>query len=219
MQSKKNIYKLIGISSLCLFLLGCSEEKFLLQEETAEVITETASDMKTDKEEISVPNKEEEKEEKEDKELPAEEIVVHICGAVNHPGVYYLTAGQRLYEAVREAGGFREDANEDYLNQAMPLVDGMKVTVPTMVENALETIEEEMVTISETSGQGQKVNINTADETLLCTLPGIGESRAKSIIAYRQEHGDFRKPEDIMNISGIKEAAFAKIRDYITVSD
>ena len=88
-----------------------------------------------------------------------------------------------------------------------------------MEETASETMEEEMVTISETSGQGQKININTADETLLCTLPGIGESRAKSIIAYRQEYGDFRKTEDIMNIPGIKEAAFAKIRDYITVSD
>ncbi|MBR3601668.1 MAG: helix-hairpin-helix domain-containing protein [Lachnospiraceae bacterium] len=213
MQIKNYIYKLIGISILCSFLLGCSEEKFLLQEETADIIeataTETASDTETAKEEMTIGNN----------ELPKEDIVVHICGAVNHPGVYYLTEGQRLYELIHKAGGFREDANEDYLNQAMSLVDGMKITVPTMEETASETMEEEMVTISETSGQGQKININTADETLLCTLPGIGESRAKSIIAYRQEYGDFRKTEDIMNIPGIKEAAFAKIRDYITVSD
>ena len=213
MKNRNIIVKLVGIGSLCLFLLGCSEEKFLLQEEVAEVITETDSEMKNGGEEIPVPNKE------EDKELPQKEIVVHICGAVNYPGVYYLTEGQRLYEAIHKAGGFREDANEDYLNQAMPLEDGMKITVPTMEETAVETIEENIITISETSKQEQKININTADEALLCTLPGIGESRAKSIIAYRQEHGHFQRPEDIMDISGIKEAAFAKIRDYITVSD
>lgn len=212
----KNIYKLIGISSLCFFLLGCSEEKFLLQDEVFEVTTEADSVVEMDAKEATIQNKEEEKEEKE---LPQEEIVVHICGAVNHPGVYYLTEGQRLYEAIHKAGGFREDANEEYLNQAMPLEDGMKIIVPTTEETAMESIEEKMVTISETSKQKQKININTADETLLCTLPGIGENRAKSIIAYRQEHGHFRKPEDIMNISGIKEVAFAKIKDYITVSD
>ena len=71
----------------------------------------------------------------------------------------------------------------------------------------------------EPSEQERKIDLNTADETLLCTLPGIGESRAKSIIAYRQENGMFRSPEDIMNVSGIKEAAYAKIKDYIMVSD
>lgn len=210
MQSKNNIYKLIGISSLCLFLLGCSEEKFLLQNEVADIIAETDSNVKTDGEDISVPNK---------SETTKEEIAVHVCGAVNHPGVYYLTTGQRLHEAIHEAGGFREDADENYLNQAMFVEDGMKIIVPTIGETAIESMEETIITISGTSGKEQKININTADVALLCTLPGIGESRAESIVLYRQEHGCFRKPEDIMNISGIKEAAFNKIKDYITVSD
>ena len=67
--------------------------------------------------------------------------------------------------------------------------------------------------------ENKKVNLNTADESLLCTLPGIGESRAKSIIAYRQEHGPFQKPEDVMKVSGIKQAAYEKIKEYVTVSD
>ncbi|MBR5316363.1 MAG: helix-hairpin-helix domain-containing protein [Lachnospiraceae bacterium] len=211
----KKIYKLIGISSLCFFLLGCSGEKFLLQEQESEVITENDSKRETEEEEVIIQNSKE----NEDKKISEEEIAVHICGAVKQPGVYYLTEGQRLYEAIDKAGGFGEDADEEYLNQAMLLEDGMKIIVPTMEETALESMEEKMVTISETSKQEQKININTADEILLCTLPGIGENRAKSIIVYRQEHGRFRKPEDIMNVSGIKEAAFAKIKDYITVSD
>ena len=63
-----------------------------------------------------------------------------------------------------------------------------------------------------------KIDLNTADEALLCTLPGIGESRAKSIIAYRSEHGAFKRIEDVMQVSGIKEAAFEKIKEYVTVS-
>ena len=71
---------------------------------------------------------------------------------------------------------------------------------------------------AETKNGTDKINLNTADEALLCTLPGIGASKAKSIIAYREEYGNFEKPEDIMNIPGIKDAAYAKIKEMITVS-
>ncbi len=141
--------------------------------------------------------------------------VVHICGAVVNPGVYTLEEGSRIYQAVEKAGGFREDAREDYLNQADLIVDGMKVYVPTCEETKGALWED----ISESAGAGQEglVNINTADEERLCTLPGVGSAKAKSIIAYREKNGSYQKIEDIMNVEGIKEGLFQKIKDSITV--
>lgn len=144
---------------------------------------------------------------------------VHICGAVNAPGVYELEEGSRVYQAIEAAGGFLPEADEGYLNLAALISDGMKITVLTREEAASAPAWE-----GEIGGTGQqeaaapaKVNINTATQDQLMTLKGIGEARAADIIAYRQEHGPFRQIEDIMQVSGIKEAAFAKIKDDITV--
>lgn len=144
--------------------------------------------------------------------------VVHICGAVRNPGVYQMDAGSRVYQVIDEAGGLCEDAAGDYLNQADTLRDGMKIYVPTQAEaeesggnnwqSKIEPVTEE---------ETRLVNINTANEELLCTIPGVGSSRAKSIIAYREKNGAFQKIEDIMNVEGIKEGLFQKIRDSITV--
>ena len=142
--------------------------------------------------------------------------VVHVCGQVKEPGVYELEPGSRVYQAVEMAGGFGPDAASWYLNLAQEVADGMKIQVPT---------EEEALAWGNSGGglsggQGQtetKVNLNTADEEQLMTLTGIGESRAADIIRYRKEHGPFERIEDIMNVSGIKEGAFQKIKDSITV--
>lgn len=157
--------------------------------------------------------------------------VVHICGAVNAPGVYTLERGERLYQAVEKAGGFREDAQQDYLNQADLLSDGMKIYVPTRseVQEAEEGREWIMAPVgamsdslsSEEGKDSEKdsllVNINTAGEEQLCTLPGVGSSKAKSIIAYREQNGAYRTIEEIMNVEGIKDGVFRKIKDSITV--
>lgn len=167
----------------------------------------------------------------EDAPVKVEVCVVHICGAVSQPGVYTLDAGSRIYQVVEAAGGFREDAREDYLNQADPVVDGMKIYVPTREETkelAWVEISESNGVISDRSASGQNgsmenaessslININTAGEELLCTLPGVGSSKAKSIIAYREANGAYQSIEDIMNVEGIKEGLFQKIRDSITV--
>ena len=165
-----------------------------------------------------------------DIEAKRKPIVIHICGAVNQPGVYTLQEGDRIYDVLQKADGFREDAGEEYLNLAQLLEDGMKITVPTKEEakkwqnGNVEAIQRtrEVQADSKASvqnrGESSKVNLNTASESELCTLPGIGESRAKSIIEYRNQHGGFEKIEDIMKVSGIKEAAYKKIKDYITVS-
>ncbi len=142
--------------------------------------------------------------------------VVHICGAVVNPGVYTLEEGSRIYQAVDAAGGFRQDAKEDYLNQADLIADGMKIYVPTN-EEAEEALWEGISGSLTADDEAGQVNINTADEERLCTLPGIGSTKAKSIITYREKNGLFQTIEDIMNVEGIKEGLFQKIRDSITV--
>ena len=157
------------------------------------------------------------------------QLFVHVCGSVNDPGVYAVAEGTRIYQAVELAGGMAEDANESYLNMAEVVSDGQKIYVPSQQEQPEENGNEMSGLAGMTSnaggsqsglesGQtGSKVNINTATKEQLMTLPGIGESRANDIITYRQTNGKFSEIEDIKNISGIKEAAFNKIKDQITV--
>ena len=150
------------------------------------------------------------------------EVCVYICGCVNNPGVYTLNNDDRLVHAVDAAGGVTKEAAVDVINLAMPVSDGMKIYVPSVDEvnsgnYKVQSLIEEGTTDGSGSNDGGKVNINTADSNELMTLSGIGSSRADAIIAYRQENGYFQKIEDIMNVSGIKNSLFERIRDYITV--
>ena len=175
-------------------------------------------------------------------------IWVHVCGAVRKAGVYELPAGSRVFEAVQEAGGFAADADESYVNQAQRLSDGAKLVIPTVeqVEEAAgdSRTEAGRIGIVEQAGVQEagygvsaagtgdsdgrtdpvsvsadgRININTAPEAQLCEIPGIGATRAAAIAAYRQEHGGFSSIEEIMNVSGIKEGTYAKIKDRITVN-
>ena len=143
-------------------------------------------------------------------------ISVHVCGAVVKPGVYQLEEGARVIQAIEAAGGVCNDAKQDYLNLACFLRDGDKIYVPSAEEiesgdipdNTYETIENILC-----------ININTATKSELMQLPGIGESKADSIILYRKEHGNFKTTEDIMLINGIKEAVYNQIKDYIKVQN
>ena len=168
-------------------------------------------------------------------------IYVHVCGAVKKPGVYELPEGSRFYEAVDAAGGFAEDACQDYLNMAALLADGSRLEIPTLEEiQKRESAEDKSgqpggndrdaqygyYTVPETSTAGggsagdsetELVNINTADIEGLCELPGIGEGRAKAIIEYREKQGGFQKKEDIMHVSGIGEKMYARMEEYLAV--
>ncbi len=146
-------------------------------------------------------------------------IWVHICGEVENPGVYSLKEGSRLYELIELAGGMTQQAAKNYLNLVEKLIDGQRVQVPSVDELESGTYQTylSLETQIEKSNSNSLININTASKEQLMTLPGIGESKANSIITYRQENGKFAKIEDIMNISGIKNAAFEKIKDLITV--
>ena len=151
-----------------------------------------------------------------------EEIWVDISGAVNTPGVYRLAEGARVFEAVQAAGGFPDDADTQWLNQAAMVSDGEKIRVYTKEET--EKMKEQGISQAQESGESpaggesaKKVNLNTADAEELQTIPGIGAARAAAIISYREEAGGFGSIEDIQNVSGIKGKTFEKIEEYITV--
>lgn len=178
----------------------------------------------TDRTELSDASSEEEK-----------TLVVHICGAVSAPEVYELPAGSRIIDAVEAGGGFLPEAEEACCNLAEEIVDGCQIYIMTKSESCadgqtekkagiqtspdsdMQTTDRNVRSNSAPALENGLVNLNTADIAALMTLPGIGESRAKAIISYREQHGAFAQIEDIMKISGIKQAAFSKIKDKITV--
>lgn len=141
---------------------------------------------------------------------------VYVCGAVNDPGVYELSTQARVFEAVRAAGGMSEDASAASVNLARTVADGEQIYVPTVEEAQTQGsgVGENVVA---TGAEQGKVNINTASREELMTLTGIGEAKAESILKYREEHGRFESIEELMEIEGIKEGVFGKIKEDITI--
>ena len=170
-----------------------------------------------------------------DKEMQQAMIYVDVCGAVVNPGVFQLAAGSRVFQAIEAAGGYLPEAALTCVNRAGVLTDGQQLYILTQEEMERQGLDPaEMSGASEgqmngSAGIGQntgmtaqvqqdnRININTADEAQLTTLTGIGATRAQAIIAYREENGPFAAIEDIMNVQGIKEGTFAKIKDEIVV--
>ena len=148
-------------------------------------------------------------------ETQVQEICVYVCGAVRNPGVFFLAQGSRVADALAAAGGFTEDAELGAVNLAARISDGEKWYFPTHEE--FEEQGEQASVGPEAASDSGLININTAGPAQLCTLPGIGESKAADIIAYREAHGDFTACEDIMQVPGIKENIYIKISDKITV--
>lgn len=145
-----------------------------------------------------------------------ETAYVHVCGQVASPGVYELPSDARIVQAVEKAGGFLDTACREGLNLARPVQDGEQIYVPSL--------EEMSGSEARTSGPGTaaaqetaRVNLNTAGEEELMTLTGIGQTRARAILQYREEQGLFQSAEDIMNVEGIKEGIYDKLKDQITV--
>ena len=170
-----------------------------------------------------------------DKEMQKAMIYVDVCGAVANPGVFQLAAGSRVFQAIEAAGGYLPEAALTCVNRAGVLTDGQQLYILTQEEMERQGRDPvEMAGASDgqmngSAGTGQntgmtaqvqqdnRININTADEAQLTTLTGIGATRAQAIIAYREENGPFAAIEDIMNVQGIKEGTFAKIKDEIVV--
>ncbi len=171
--------------------------------------------------------------ETEEERYSDDRILVHISGAVNKEGIVELKVGSRVADAIDKAGGIKEDADIEEINLAYPLEDGMKIRIPTKQEKSKQTneIQEEKIENYVTTSSGvssevsedkkskekTQVNINTATQTELETLPGIGPSTAIKIITHREEKGKFSKTEDIKEVSGIGESKYHKIKDLIRV--
>ncbi|GAB5616379.1 hypothetical protein JCM31739_12040 [Faecalimonas canis] len=187
---RRKIYYCLGICIMICILAGCQRKETVQLEEVTS------------------------KEDTKEKEIVSEKIqVVYVCGAVKKPGVYRLPAGSRIYEAIEMAGGMTEQADETALNQAEKVKDEEQIFVPEKVIDAKEGEDSQ----ESTEKDDGKVNLNTATEEELMTLAGIGQSKAKSIIQYREKKGRFKSIEEIMKIEGIKSGVFNKIKEQIVV--
>lgn len=146
-------------------------------------------------------------------------IYIDLKGAVASPGVYALASGSRLFEALALAGGLSANADLKRINQAQILVDQSAVYLPAIGEEIEEAELSVASGAAESTTNNTLVNLNTADTTVLQTLPGIGAVKAQAIIQYRQEHGLFKNVEDLLQVAGIGEATFTNVKDLITISE
>ena len=199
MKRKINICFIFLMFSICLVTFSsCGKTSYLDKSQDSNSTTETSDKKNSSKDGSS----------KNTTSKTSGKCFVQVSGAVNSPGVYELSGEPRIFHAILMAGGLREDADVSSLNQAEKISDGQKIVIKTRDEAAMEAA---------VSANDGKVNINTADAKTLMTLPGIGESKANSIIKYRESKGSFNSIEDIKNISGIKDGVYNKIADSIKV--
>lgn len=138
-------------------------------------------------------------------------VFVEVKGAVKKPGVYELSEGDRVLNAIEVAGGYLASSNSKHINHAQRVEDEMVIYVP---EDG-EVVEEAPLTTS--SSQSSSVNINNADATVLSTLPGIGAAKAEAIISYREQSGAFKEKQDLMKVSGIGQKTYEKLEALISV--
>lgn len=138
-------------------------------------------------------------------------VYVHVAGNVQKPGLYKLKDGSRVADAVIAAGGSLENGSLDGINLAQIAIDEMKIVVPEKEGEAAPLPAESR------QGNGNLININSADESELDKLPGIGPSIAARIIDYREKNGPFKKIEQLNGVSGIGEKKFAEIKDKISL--
>ncbi len=170
-------------------------------------------------------------------EVKKENIIVDIKGEIKKPGVYNIKVGSRVNDLINEAGGLSKNANTRFINLSKRLEDGeviviysnkeindakkndkLEVSAPCVCEEVKnDACYSDNNTNNKTNNSSKIVNINTASIQELTVLNGIGESKAKAIVNYRDKNGKFKTIKDIMNVSGISETLFSKIKDYITV--
>lgn len=146
-------------------------------------------------------------------------IKVYVTGEVMAPGVIELEEGARIQDAIEGAGGIKAEANLKDINLAYEVADGEKIYIPNGSEIVEEVSEQASSgsSSSSSSNSNGKININKATATELTSVPGIGESTAQKIIAYREENGKFKTIEDIKNVSGIGDSKYNSMKDSISV--
>ena len=220
--NKKIVVYIIIISVIALIIYEVAIKKENLIENITDINTiETSEENETkEQEKVDITNK----------------IMVYITGEVKNPGIYELEENSRIKDVIEKAGGLKETADITDINLATILQDEDKITIPTKDKKMEEkqnteriqsnkqskTTEKSQNTTSistNTTGKNQntKVNINTATQTELETLPGIGPSTASKIVSYRKENGKFKSIEEIKKVNGIGESKYKKIKELIKV--
>ncbi len=237
---KEKVIRVLALAGLCLFLAGCGKKQegvWLLADETQGA--GEAGEEGTEERKGSEPQTADQTggadgtggagetavsgaaSDAQESDAGAGTVYIYICGEVQNPGVYELARGKRICDAVEAAGGLTEAAAGDYWNLAQVLTDGQMIYVPTKEQAAERVLPEDAAGMGVSASGGQqedeRININTAAKEQLMELPGIGEAKAESILAYRKEHGDFSTPEELMNVPGIKENLFQKVEEHIRI--
>jgi competence protein ComEA len=148
-------------------------------------------------------------------------IKVYIVGAVKNPGVYSLPRLSRVSDAVQAAGGLDPSADMNSINLAAQVSDGEKIIIASNQNNPASpnAIIPSPEPVNQEPSKENPLNINNATSEQLDLLPGIGPTRAKDIIAYRDSNGPFTSTEDIQDVPGIGQTTFERIKDLITVGD
>jgi len=141
-------------------------------------------------------------------------ILAHISGDVISPGVYELVPESRAIDLINAAGGFTDEANREAVNQAGKIHDGAYIHVPSITDESFYEFNHNETYADSTD---LNININTAVQMDLESLPGIGPAKAEDIITYREENGWFLSIEDIMNVPGIGPSLFNDIKDMIII--
>lgn len=218
---KKNTGFIIGICVILIVLSGILFLRVHGSQNSSPDASFSSSAISVSDESSEVTSQASETEPPENTDFPSK-CAVYITGAVKSPGLFRYSGTARVSDAIDFAGGFSGNAARNSVNLARMLEDGEQITILTKKQakqkkkkaKSVPTDQNSNTVYSNTTG---KVNINTASETELMTLPGIGQAKALLIINYRKEHGNFSKPEDLMQISGIKEGIYNKIKEYITI--
>lgn len=230
--------KKIVCISIIIFLIGMYiiSNKFSNNYDEEIITEENIVQNEVENEEIDVITEEIEENISEVEQETEEKIYVYVTGQVNIPGVVILDKGSRIIDAINAAGGTTNKASTTKINLVYVLEDGMKVNVPSIDElkndSNFEYITKDSgdgandpssensadsATASQKERNSNIVNINTATQTELETLPGIGPSTALKIINYRKENGKFSNIEELKNVNGIGDNKFESLKKYITV--
>lgn len=203
-KNKKNIYIIAGICLIIVCIIVCikiesdskSEGNFSMEEKNIE-----EKNMVTQKE--SEP-----------------EIIVHITGEINNPGIIKIKEGSRLVDVIEKAGGYTDKADTGKINLAYVVKDEQKIVIPNIDKKDEEIYvidENKDFIVNDTNDSGGLVNINTATQSELESLTGIGPSMASKILDYRDKNGKFKTKEDIKNVPGIGNSKYEAIKDEICV--
>lgn len=235
---KHKIFISLAMAFLLIISVGCGENNKIYIEQSDDISSEDMVDgTESGKEKLTTDTKEVQSETLSGNEADTESLCekkassavaeqeayyVYVCGAVCTPGVYVLQPGERIYEAIAQAGGLTDEASAAVVNQAEQVCDGQMIFVPTKEEAAAGIFSaagaENQLTIGGEHTLDDRVDLNTASLNELMTLPGIGESKAQGILAYRSSKGAFSSVEEIMNVDGIKEGLYNRIKDSIKVN-